>query len=41
MNDPHNDDYYLDHEPSPNFKPERNPDDVRDEKIDELIEDEE
>ncbi len=34
MKEPDNDKYYEEGYDSPNFKPERNPDDVRDERID-------
>lgn len=37
MNDIDNNEYYEDNEQSPNFKPERNPDDIRDERIDEEL----
>ena len=34
MNEPDNNKYYEEGYDSPNFKPERNPDDVRDERVD-------
>ncbi len=38
MKEPDNDRYYEEGYDSPNFKPERDPDDVRDERIDEELE---
>ncbi len=40
MKDPDNDRYYEEGYDSPNFKPERDPDDVRDERVDDELLDE-